>query len=303
MSIIMCHYFHDCKKYKKVQGSIDINDVEKIFLDKKYNVISVDKYIEKMENNNLKKNEICFSFDDGLKEQYELAYKLLEKYNVKGLFNINTMPLVGQVDKLELYRYYRNYCCDNLEDFYRKFFDQVKKILKNKYDEICLNLDFNKYLEKSIFYTYSDRKFRYFRDEVLKENYNKIMDILIKNELDLACGKLELWISNEELRRLSKNGHLIGLHTHSHPTNLDKLTYEKQRNEFEKNKEILEKIIEKKVEIVAYPCGKYNNETFEIMKELKIKYGLAATTFEKIENNLLLKRIDIADFIKEYEEN
>lgn len=301
MSIIMCHYFHDNKKYKKVQGSIDINKVEKIFLDVKYNVISVDKYMRKLESGQLKENEICFTFDDGLKEQYELAYRLLKKYNVRGLFNINTLPLVGEVDKLELYRYYRNYCCKNLEDFYEKFFNQVKIFLKSKYEEICLNLDFNKYLEKSKFYTYSDRKFRYFRDEILKENYINIMDILIKNEINIKYDNLNLWMNEQELKELSREGHLIGLHTHSHPTNLDKLTYEIQKNEFKKNKEILEAITKKQVEIVAYPCGKYNDETFKIMKELKIKYGLAATTFEKLENRLLLKRIDIADFIKEYE--
>lgn len=301
MSIIMCHYFHDYKKYKKVQGSIDINKLEQIFLDKRYNVISIDEYIEKMEKNILMKNEISFSFDDGLKEQFELAFKLLKKYNIKGVFNINTVPLIGGVDKLELYRYYRNYYCNNLEDFYQKFFNQVKKLLKNHYEEICLSIDFNKYLEKSKFYTYNDRKFRYFRDEILKENYITIMDILINEEIDMEKETLELWMNKEEVKILSEDGHLIGLHTHSHPTNLNKLTYKSQKNEFRKNKSILEKIIGKKIEIVAYPCGKYNKETFKVMEKLKIKYGLAATNLEKIENNLLLKRVDIANFMKEYE--
>ena len=28
-----------------------------------------------------------------------------------------------------------------------------------------------------------------------------------------------LWMSNEDLVNLSNNGHIIGLHSHSHPTN------------------------------------------------------------------------------------
>ena len=67
--LLMFHYFHDDIRYKKVQGSISGIQLEKIITSTDYNVLSA-VWIESLINNKLKENDVCLSFDDGLKEQF-----------------------------------------------------------------------------------------------------------------------------------------------------------------------------------------------------------------------------------------
>lgn len=294
--IVMFHYFYDNKKYKKVQGAINAQELEDLILSKKYKVISAERWLNKYKNKKLEKNEICFSFDDGLKEQKEIALPILEKYKLKAIFNINTYPTINGIDKLEIYRYYRNYYFKNVEEFYKIFFSYLDKNFQDYKKNSELN-DFSNYLIKSKFYSYNDRKFRYFRDVILKEKYYEIMDELIKKIQNLQEVKNKIWLKKEDIKNLSDLGHLIGLHTHTHPTNLDELTFSEQLKEFEENKNILEKIIGKRIELAAYPCGKYNKDTFICMNKLGIKFGLSATTKENNNHNLLISREDITDIL------
>ena len=74
----MFHHFHDKYVHKKGQGSIDKNDLVKII---KYigreNIIDADVFIKKYLNSTLKKNEVCFTFDDGIKANLMLHYQFL----------------------------------------------------------------------------------------------------------------------------------------------------------------------------------------------------------------------------------
>ena len=79
---IMFHHFHKNNKEKYVKNSITSKEFEKIL---KYigiqNIISAETWAYKAINNNLKKNEVCITFDDGLKSQYEIALPILK--NIK----------------------------------------------------------------------------------------------------------------------------------------------------------------------------------------------------------------------------
>lgn len=299
-TILMFHYFHDNEKYKKVQGSISAEELENLITKSKYKVISADIWIKKYLESDLKENEVCLSFDDGLKEQMEIALPILEKYNLKGIFNINTKPILKGYDELELYRYYRNYFFDNIDEFYNHFFD-VLKIKLDNYEKINKETDFNNYLVNSKFYTYNDRKFRYFRDEILKDKYHDIMDTLIGDLKNSIETKKFIWMTKEDIKSLSEKGHLVGLHTHNHPTTLNYYSYTEQKEEFSENKKILEEITGETIKISAYPCGKYNNDTLKLMKELNILIGMIATCSENEFGKLAIKREDIANIKKELE--
>ena len=67
---IMLHYLHD-RNFINIKGSIS------------------KKRFEKIVKKNLIKNYI-YTFDDGLKSQYYIAKPILEKYNLKGIFFINS---------------------------------------------------------------------------------------------------------------------------------------------------------------------------------------------------------------------
>jgi len=294
---IMFHYFHDDITYLKCQGSLSEQDLEKIITTSKYKIISVDEWFNKYETNRLSSNEVFLSFDDGLKEQIKIALPVLERHNLKGLYAINTKAILSGRDKLELYRHFRNNYFKDVNDFYVKFFDAITKTKwVDTYNRICTELNFEEYLQEYSFYTYDDRKFRYFRDQILKEDYDEVMDLLILNS-DLDPDNLDLWFSLQDIRMISKNGHQIALHTHTHPYNFDKLSEETQYQELSLNKIILQDIISKFVNIVSYPCGRYNEDTIKVLGKLNIDYAVLSAPSNNSER-YRLGRIDCADILR-----
>lgn len=295
---IMFHYFYDIKKYKKVQGSISVQDLNDIITKSKYHILSFDEWCYKYENNILKEHEVFISFDDALKEQIDIALPILNKYNLKALFSINTYPIENGYDKLEVYRYFRNNFFDDTDTFYVEFFNEIlKSSIRKQFLEICDKVDFNNYLGQFKFYTYNDKKFRYIRDKFLKENYFKIMDNMIKKyKLDLS--NINLWFTKNDICNLVRDNHFISLHTHNHPTQLSSLDFIVQKNEILYNKKYLENIINKDIKYICYPCGDYNSDTISILKEFGIKYGFVSFP-NKNENRFTLGRVDCVDVLKE----
>ena len=104
-------------------------------------------------------------------------------------------------------------------------------------------------------------------------------------------------------------GHLIGLHSHSHPTSIEKLSYESQKEEYQKNMDILSEILniqKSDIKFMSHPCGSYNNDTLEILKSLGIELGFkqimtieSKKGMKKINNSCLeIARQDHSDIIK-----
>ena len=86
----------------------------------------------------------------------------------------------------------------------------------------------------------------------------------------------DLFMSEKNLVHLKKKGHLIGLHSHTHPTKLEKLDFNEQFDEYSKNISVLSKILncdKKEIKYMSHPCGSYNENTLKILKSLGIELG------------------------------
>ena len=142
---IMFHHFHDEKVHKKSQGSIDRDEFYQMikFIGRE-NILNSDEFLNRYKENSLKEKDVCFTFDDGSKSQYDVALPVLEDLKIKSFFFTYTSFLgEGKPDLLEVYRYFRSNYFSNIEEFYHLFFEQVdsnlnnflaqiKKILKSK---------------------------------------------------------------------------------------------------------------------------------------------------------------------------
>jgi len=300
---IMFHHFHN-EHHPKGQGSISSELFEKIliWLKNNHNLLSADNYYKKAVANKLKKSDVCLSFDDALLCQYDIALPLLEKYNINAFFFIYSSPLLGNPDFLEIFRYFRCVYYKSINLFYKDFFFLVKNNSEKKYNiqkEKFLRLN---YLNEFPFYSENDKWFRYLRDIFLgKKAYIKLMKTLMQekkfNYKEIIS---RLWMSNKHLVNLKKKGHTIGLHSYSHPTTMKTLSISKQYNEYKKNKDHLEKVLDKNVIFtMSHPCGSYNNETLEILKNLNIKLGFRSnTSIKKINSHLEIPREDHANLVK-----
>lgn len=276
---VMFHHFHDNKKHIKSQGSINKSMLIKLinFIGRK-NIIDADEFLKKFQRNKLKKNHVCLTFDDSLKCQFDIAKPVLDKFNIKAFFFVYTASLENELNYIEIFRYFRSKFYKSINIFYKDFFLYLEKkyskakvdnfFKKNRYERI-------KWKKKFKFYSNQDINFRLIRNKFFSDkDYSKIMLGLIKEKgLDVNKLKNKFNLNKKEILRLHKSGHLIGLHTHSHPFQLNKLNYSIQKREYQINKKILEKITRTKILSVAHPCGSYNKNTLKILNSLGVEIG------------------------------
>lgn len=300
------YHFHNNSNHIRCQGSISSDELADMieYYRTNHNIISADIFYQKAMDNKLDKNDVCLTFDDALLSQYEVALPVLNAYNLKGFWFVYTSPLEGIYEKLELYHHFRFYKFDNVDDYYLKFFDIVSAFAFDKYgiklDDELTGFNANEYKKNSPFYTYNDKKYRYIRDEILKKDkYDAVMDFMMKE-----CGYNsyehvnELWINKKQIALLSKEGHIIGLHSHTHPTTMSKFNFIDQELEYSKCKKIIEGITNKPVYSVSYPCNSFNADTASIMEELGINIGFTANLHDSY-GRLFIPRENHSNIIKE----
>ena len=277
---IMFHHFHDKKKFPVSQGSISQSQLYKLInkIGRK-NFLNPEEFLFKLKQKKLKNTDLCLTFDDGLKSQISIAYPVLDDLKLKAFYFVYTSIFNKNYSMLEPYRYFRHYYFESINDFYKNFNDEMIEVFNNKTEFNSFKINCKKRIiewkVKHPRYSHNDIVFRLTRDFFLNKNqYKKIMDTLIKKKkFNHKKIKKDLFLSIEDLKFLEKNGNIIGLHSHTHPTNLASENFEKQRKEYSLNYKKLYNILKKPLVSVSYPNGSYNNETIRILKQMKIKIG------------------------------
>ena len=307
---IMFHHFHDDGVHTRSQGSISKDDFYKMinFIGRN-NILDADIFFEKFKNKKFKENEVCITFDDTIKCQIDIALPVLEELKIKSFFFVYTSVFEGRPDNLEVFRYFRMNFFDNVDEFYNNFYKVLDKDLRNFFDTNNEKIKSTKV--KFPHYSIEDIKFRLVRDVFLtKSHYEETMFLMMK-EKQFHFKKFypRLFFNSNDLKKLNSLGHLIGLHSHNHPTLLEKLNYDEQKNEYLNCISTISKILNKSVNDIkwmSHPCGSYNNNTFEILKELGIELGFKQIMtietekgMKKVNNSFLeIAREDHADIIE-----
>lgn len=301
---MMFHHFHDKTKHIEEQGSISKEDFENIldYYAERYHLIGADEYYHKAVHDSLQDKDVCVTFDDSLLCQYDIAIPVLNKRNLPAFFFAYTSPVRGIAEKLEIYRHFRHLMFTDMDDFYNAFFTTYESMKKELYFDFSKEnkFDADTYLIQYSFYTLNDRKFRYYRDEVLgQQRYYAIMDYMLKEyNYDIKKYSKILWCQSKELRDISDCGHIVGLHSHTHPTRLCEFDYDSQLKEYSTCKDILEDCLEKKVTSASYPCGSTNNDTAEIMKKLEVEIAFKENMIP-YRSKLMIPREDHANIIRD----
>ena len=311
---IMFHHFHDDKIHKRGQGSIDQDIFYKLikFIGRE-NILNADEFFHRFKENKLSSKNLCLTFDDGIRCQYDVALPVLEDLKIKSFFFVYSSLFKNSPDLLEIYRYFRMNYFDDVNDFYNEFnknIDADLNIFFNNKDEI---LQKNK--TKFPFYSIADIKFRLVRDKLLtKEEYKKIMFKMFKSKSFVPEDYYQnLFLSSKNLIQMKKMGHLIGLHSHSHPYLLENLNYKQQLSEYQNNIKILSdilKIDKSDIKFMSHPSGSYNKNTLTILTNLGIELGFKQTItiethrgMKKINNTSLeIAREDHATILKKINE-
>jgi peptidoglycan/xylan/chitin deacetylase (PgdA/CDA1 family) len=275
---VMFHHFHG-RGHPVVQGSISADDLSKVieFIGRDQ-MVSAQEYLDRARTSRLN-GQLCLTFDDNLKCQFDVAVPVLEKYDLTGFWFVYTSPLAGVLEKLEVYRHFRCTRFRNMEDFYESF---LEKALASRYEErvrrALTAFDPVTYLVEFPFYTVSDKRFRFLRDDVLgQEAYFETMDEMLNAFHYDQTGLLQkLWMNAHDLQDLHEASHVIGMHSHTHPTQMGKLQAEAQAREYRENYRMLAETIGKPPLAMAHPANSYNGDTLRVLQALHIELGFRA---------------------------
>lgn len=237
-----------------------------------------------------KENYFLITFDDGLKEQFEMALPILDELNMKAVFFVNSINFqekkVSTVHKIHLLRSIIPTA---------KFLEEINKIEEISFSNI------EKTKAKEI-YIYDDKE-----SALLKYLLNFKLDFkkqeqLIKTLFDIYIDENEivesLYMSEKNIKELAKIN-CLGSHTHNHyPLGL--LDSESIRFELRNSKIFLETITNSSIDLLSYPYGTQEACTNEVAKIAKEEgFALGFTTKRNSntldDNKLLLNRFDCND--------
>jgi len=296
---IMFHHFHG-EKHARSQGSISNIQLTKMirYLKKNYNLLTAEEFLLKSNKKELNKSDICLTFDDGLKCQYDIAYPVLKKENIKAFFFIYSSIFDKKFNLMEVFRNFSNRCFKNIDSFYKLFFFIFKKTNLKKFIQFKKKFKKN-YLKDYEFYSLNDRKYRFVRDIVLskKEYETIVLKMMKKKKFNYKKKFKSLFMSKREIKSLIKNKNIVGLHSHNHFVNISKINSAIQKKDYMKNYNFLKKNFNIKPVAASYPFGRYNLETLNIMRKLKIQIAFLSKKINK-PSNLTLGRLDHANLIK-----
>lgn len=296
--IVMYHHISNDTKYLNAIDPIKF-ERQISFFKKNFNVLSPNKFYEKIKKNKFDSRDCLLTFDDGYQSHYKYAFKILKKYNLKGFFFpmvYNPKPnYIHHLNKIQLFLKINKdkmKILDEIKDKIRlenpKFFKKLNKILdgiktKNFYDskiEIIIKRLLQRELPIKL------------REKICNDLFRRTK---IPNKITN-----KFYMSTYQIKKLSSLGHEIGIHTNTHYW-MSHLKKNEQRREVLKSLRYMKsKKLIKKDWTFCYPFGDYNKFTIEILKKINCKAAFTVKNqpmplkkFKKFE----LKRLDCNYFL------
>jgi peptidoglycan/xylan/chitin deacetylase (PgdA/CDA1 family) len=278
---VMFHHFHGVG-HPPSQGSISAGQL-RLLVDfvGRDRILPAREWIERATNDALRPGDVCLTFDDNLRCQFDVAVPVLRELGLTACFFVHSSVLTGSVERLELDRRFRSTRFNSVDDFYVAFYAEVDAgPFAARVRQAMLRFDARTYLSGYAFYTADDRRFRFVRDDVLgPEAYRHVMDRMLADrgidERELAEGT---WMNADHLLGLHREGHVLGLHSHTHPTRFARLSPQQQRDEYTINWRILKQITGSPPTAMAHPSNSYSPYTLSILRQLGVRVGFRANT-------------------------
>ena len=231
------------------------------FIKKKYRFLSIDQLHDGFLKGALfDKRFVVFTFDDGYKDNLEIAYPIFKKYNIPFTVYITT----GIPNRTAILWWY---------------------ILENMLLErssVQFNWNEKEYVFSSITSDEKEKAFeaiqKFIHENFTVENHLKLFSTVFMDfQPDLTLNSSQLGMDWDEIRLLNKDPLVsIGAHTVSH-FNLSKLPAAALKAEVMNSKIELEKQLDQPVEHFAYPYGKFHHASireYQLAQDLGFKTAI-----------------------------
>lgn len=290
--------------HPRIQGALTADGLDRLLTE-----VGPEKFIdprtwmEQRLNGALRANQYCLTFDDALQSQIDVALPVLDSHGLKAFFFVYSSVLEGTLELFEVYRYFKNMFYDDIEAFYVDFYAELARHQgEDSFAKQLKSEEAHDYLSQYSFYTIPDRRFRYVRDRLLSAGAYKAVMAGLMDQHDTTPRSLakNIWIDRTGLERVRQGDHVIGLHSHTHPTNMETLPRDVQEDEYERNMRCLSSILGFRPETMAHASGSYNEHTLEILRSLGIKLGFRSDDSTGGGTMLELPRLDYTMFAERH---
>jgi peptidoglycan/xylan/chitin deacetylase (PgdA/CDA1 family) len=300
----MLHHFWN-EHHPKGQGAISAEDFARMiaWLDPA-RILPAREWLARSAAGDLADGHLCLTFDDALRCQYDIALPVLRDYGLTAFWFVYSSVFEGSIEPLEVFRYFRTAAFSDIESFYAAF-DRAASASSyaDMVAEADTRIDYAQHLKDFDFYSLADRRFRYLRDYRLGNTaYEAIMWQMIREAgWEDRIPPEMLWIDNAALVNLAAEGHIVGLHSYSHPTVLAALSRADQQSEYEKNAQHLTKCLGAPPVAMSHPCNSYNAVTLDILSRMGIRLGFRSNMAKQDGGALEVPRRDHASVMAEME--
>jgi peptidoglycan/xylan/chitin deacetylase (PgdA/CDA1 family) len=248
-----------------IGGTVDELDQQIAWLSKHTHVLSEEEFIEfHASGRKPKRLSVLITFDDGYRDNYELALPVLEKHGVPAIFFVPAGLIdSGRLGWVDLIPWL------------------IRRSPKRSISYGGVELPLGSPPEQNRAIEFFNSKFIL---EPMSSTHNllqELQDLCETNPPDPAAQAAEL-MTWEHLRKISnsKSRSSVGSHTHTHRV-LATLSAQQQEEELRSSKSCLESNLGRRVRTLAYPVGGYRHfthETRSIARRCGYDFGMSFCT-------------------------
>lgn len=274
---LMFHHFHD-DQHPKGQGAIDRTRFERILDAYGERILSANEWLARSKDGTLASDSVCLTFDDALKCQIDVALPVLSERGLTAFWFVYSSVFEGNVEPLEIFRYFRTVAFKDFDHFCDAFMDAARAGFGSSLSNGLEGVELERYLSEFPFYSRNDRLYRFVRDRILTtEEYDAVLRSMMETAgFDQIAAKSNLWMTDTDLRNLTTNEHVVGLHSYTHPIRIEALEPETQRHEYDRNYQHIARVAGVRPRAMSHPCNSYNSDTIAILDSLGIQIGFCS---------------------------
>ncbi len=237
------------------------------YFSKNFEIISLNALSEMITKGTIPEKAVVITFDDGYKDNYEVAFPILKKYNAPATIFLAT----GAIEEKKLFWW------DLIN--YVLFHTDMKSIdiqgigsyqLISNEDKIETGLNIQEKLKKM-----DNNK----KESIIEELIN-LTDVNIPEKL----GKNYI-LSWREIKRMEKKGIEFGSHTVNHPI-LTNVSLDEAKWEIINSKNCIEENLATEVKSFAYPNGDYNAKILSLVENLGFSSSVSVFPMRPIKNSV-----------------
>jgi len=303
VNTIMYHYVRPIQnsEYPNIKG-LELEGFRRQldFFCRNYSIVKAEDVIEASINaSKLPDKSIWLTFDDGFKDHIDFVLPELKKRGLQGTF----FPVEKPTRKKQYLDVHAiHFILESAESS-----DSLINSLRTR----CLEHGMSELRFKELWddvdksSPYDSQSVIFFKRILQRELPLEIRGLIVRSLFQEFVNKSEsefceeLYMTENDLRKLLSEGMFIGSHTSNHFW-LDSMDLKGQRLEISKSLEFLSNIGANTDNwIMCYPYGAYNSDTLDILEDLDCRIGLTTQTGEArigLDNSLLLPRFDTNNF-------